>query len=569
MVRISRRQALVTGMMGGVAGCATSFGGGQFQAAPSTATTRFAHGVASGDPDVTSVVLWTRITTDATTIPVMVEIATDAEFGRIVRTVQTETSGARDHTVKVLAEGLEPGLTYYYRFTTGEDVSPTGRTKTLPLNTNSVRFAVCSCSNYPFGYFNGYDHMARRDDLDAVIHLGDYIYEYGPDGYGAEDGVKLGRQHAPAKEIVSLEDYRMRHAQYKSDPSTQAMHGAHPFIAIWDDHETTNNSWENGAENHQPATEGDWETRRRAALQAYYEWMPVRDPEPGRARESLYKSYRFGNLLTLTAIETRLTARTKQLEYSEVVPTLKSPEDIERFKREVLGAEDRYLLGDAQLDYIETAFKQSLSRNEPWRVVANQVIMAEVTPPPLGDYVTEEDIVEVEKEWASVRDFIAFAELGLPLNLDAWDGYPAARERFYDMAKRQGARDLVVLTGDTHEAWANELAAADGTRMGVELGATGITSPGTARYLGDRAFDLSLLIRKDNPQVRWHDPLHNGYFVLELEEDRGRVDFISLGTITSQDYDTAVAARFDLIKRDGTVELSRPRGLGFKERVLF
>ena len=567
-MRISRREALIGTMAGGLAACASDPSQSFTPLAPSTSAA-FRHGVASGDPGRESVVLWTRVTTDAGTLPVTAEISGSQDFAQILQTLKTETGAARDHTVKVVPTGLEPGKTYYYRFTAAGETSPVGRTKTLPETATGVKFAVMSCSNYPFGFFNAFDHAARAEDIDAVIHLGDYIYEYGPDGYGGDTGREIGREHAPAHEIVTLQDYRTRFAQYKMDPGSRAMHAAHPLIPIWDDHETANNSWVDGAENHQPDTEGSWEDRRRAALQAYYEWLPVRDPEPGKSRAAFFRDFEWGDYLSLSALESRLMARTKQIEYSEVVPGLKTPEDIERFRNEVLNDPSRELLGKAQLDYFERVFRESAAKGHEWRVVANQVIMAEVYAPDLTKRVTEEQVADFEKKWAGAGAFVKFTGLGLPFNMDAWDGYPAARERFYQMARDAGVSDMIVLTGDTHEAWGNDLFAQDGTQMGVELGATGVTSPGFTQYLGDAAFDYSLLMRKENDTVRFHDPMHKGYFTLTLNEDEGRVDYIGLSTILSPNYDAIRVASIDLVKRNGTVEFGERRGLGFKERVVF
>jgi phosphodiesterase/alkaline phosphatase D-like protein len=565
---LSRREALFGTIAGGLAGCASTMQGGRFvTAAPQTSAT-FRHGVASGDPQAESVVLWTRITTPDARREGHCEVATDPGFATVVRRLPFVTDGSRDHTVKVVADNLEPGRRYHYRFVTGTEVSAIGRTRTLPERADRVRLAVVSCSNYPFGYFNAYDHIARGD-FDAVVHLGDYIYEYGDDGYGAEIGRTLGRAHEPAHEILTLDDYRRRHAQYKSDPGAQAMHGALPVITTWDDHETANNAWERGAENHQPDTEGTWEARRRAALQAYYEWMPVRDPEPGRAREALYRSFSWGGLLTLTSLETRLMARSKQLNYSDIVPTLTSPEAIERFRTGLLADPARQMLGPVQLDHVGGTLAASVQRGEPWRLVANQIIMAEIVAPNLEPYTDEETLAELEQEWDQVRDFVKFTTLGLPLNLDAWDGYPAARERFYARAHAAGARDLLVLTGDTHEAWANDLHDRSGNHMGVELGTTGVTSPAPTQYLKDKAFDYSLLLRRQNRDVRFHDPMHNGYLAVTLDGDEGMAEFVALDTVRAPTYEAAVTAAFDLRKRNGTVELANPRALGLKERVVF
>jgi phosphodiesterase/alkaline phosphatase D-like protein len=569
-MHISRRTALLTGLAGGTAACATKPELGAFRAEEATGEATFSCGVASGDPGPDSVVLWTRIGgVERGSVPVRVEIAEDASFSRVIWTEATETDASRDYTVKVVADGLEPGKRYAYRFTVFDRISPAGMTRTLPEEAESARFAVASCSNYPFGYFNAYDHIARQEDIDAVLHLGDYIYEYGRDAYGGEKGAKLGRNHEPAHEIISLGDYRRRHRQYKADPSARRMHAAHPLIAIWDDHETTNDSWRDGAENHDPSTEGPWEARKRAALQAYYEYMPVRDPQPGGAREALFRSFSWGKLLTLTAIESRLSARTKQLQYSEIVPTLTSFEAIEQFRQEVLGDPSRELLGNGQRQFLEESLTASVDSGATWRLVANQVLFARVTAPDLGEYVTEDDIAVIEPQWPEIRDFLAFSALGLPLNTDSWDGYPAARERFYDAAERSGAKDLIVLTGDTHQFWANDLKRDDGRHMGVELGTTGVTSPGPAAYLGERAFDYSLLLRRDNPEVRYTDASSNGYLLLTLNGDEGHVDFIAMSTIDTPDYRALRSAAFDLKRRRGTVELTNPKGLGFKERVLY
>ena len=538
-MRISRRDALFGGLAGGLTACAST-GGQVFTSLTPATNAAFRHGVASGDPHKESVVLWTRVTpAEAGNVPVTAEIATDADFTQIVQTLKTETGPARDYTVKVIPQGLTPGSVYYYRFHAGEEVSPVGRTKTLPENTSRVKFAVMSCSNYPFGYFNAFDHVARVDDIDAILHLGDYIYEYGPDGYGADVGKTIGRAHEPQKEIVTLEDYRTRFAQYKMDPGSRAMHAAHPLIPIWDDHETANNSWTHGAENHQPDSEGSWNDRRRAALQAYYEWLPVRDPEPGRTREAFFRDFEWGEYLSLSALETRLMARSEQLEYADIIPGLKTPEDIEQFRREVLNDPTREMLGAAQLDYFERVLKRSTAKGQTWRVVANQVIMAEVFAPDLTDRVSEEQLVDFEKKWSGARAFVKFTGLGLPFNLDAWDGYPAARERLYRMAREAGAQDLVVVTGDTHESWANDLFAEDGTPMGVELGTTSVTSPGFTQYLGDAAFDYSLLMRKENKTVRYHDPLSHGYIALTFDGDEGRAEFVNVSTILSPTYQAA------------------------------
>ena len=249
----------------------------------------FRHGVASGDPLSDRVILWTRVTPRGSGAQrVNWLIARDEKLTQVVTRTQVETGAARDYTVKIDATGLEPGTTYYYRFDANGEQSPIGRTKTLPrLNVSRVRLGVVSCSNLPQGFFNAYACLAARRDLDAVLHLGDYLYEYANTQYG--DGTRFGRVPTPNKEMVALQDYRERHAQYKADPDSQAVHQQHPFICVWDDHEFANNSWKDGAQNHNNngENEGPWTARRSSALQAYFEWMPIRASHADARREDL------------------------------------------------------------------------------------------------------------------------------------------------------------------------------------------------------------------------------------------------------------------------------------------
>jgi alkaline phosphatase D len=242
-------------------------GGGQ---AEQRSAAVFRHGVASGDPLTDRVMLWTRATPRVETpssVPVRWIVADDERLQRVVASGTVDTSSARDLTVKVDAGGLRPGRTYYYAFEAGGERSPIGRTKTLPQDDVSrVRLASISCSNYPAGYFNVYRCVANRDDLDAVVHLGDYIYEFANGVYG--DGSGSGRVPMPAGEASTLADYRLRYATYRSDVDLQAAHAAHPFIAVWDDHEVINDWWRDGAPGHL-AARGEWATRLAAGLQAY------------------------------------------------------------------------------------------------------------------------------------------------------------------------------------------------------------------------------------------------------------------------------------------------------------
>lgn len=580
MTEFSRRLALKTGLLGGVAACSTTPQVTPYEAIGAPPSEIFRHGVASGDPDASSVVLWTRLSLDGRgALPaaqdVAWQIATDENFTTIIKNGSTTTSASRDWTVKTTPEGLPAGETFYYRFSVGDTFSPTGRTKTLPTGSlERARFAVISCSNYPFGFFNVYDLIAKRGEFDAVIHLGDYFYEYGPDGYGGETGVALNRSHVPSREIITLEDYRTRHAQYKSDPSAQAMHASTAFIAIWDDHETANNSWKGGAENHQSDQEGSWDDRRTAALRAYYEWMPVRDPEQGRAAEALFKSYSYGDLLTLAAIESRLTARSAQFEYNEIVPTLQTAEDIQTFRDKTLWDPSREMLGQAQIDYLDRTFRQSKAAGQPWRLIANQVIMAAVISPDLTPHTTEEDIIELEKQWDQARAFVQFSTLGLPTNLDAWDGYPAARERFYNTVKNAGAADgLIVLTGDTHTWWANDLTDKAGTPVGVELGVNSVTSPSPYRksFLGGKGAEYALLTNKKNKSVRYLSGENHGYIDMLITPEKAIATFVAVDTVETTRYNAFDQVAFTVKRqtKGGIAKFSGSDGLSLKERFLF
>jgi len=555
-MRISRRVALKSSVLGGLAGglsaCATSS-----TRQPITGAT-FVHGVASGEPATKGFLIWTRVTLPAGmtgSVPVRYEVATDADFASIAARGKTRTDATRDWTVKATVKTLKPGQTYYYRFLVGDAVSPTGRSRTLPEGqTDAARFAVLSCSNYAFGFFNVYDAISKRDDLDAVIHLGDYIYEYGTDGYGGAVSKQIGRNHDPVHEIITLEDYRRRHAQYKSDAGSIAMHAAHALIPIWDDHETSNDSWEDGAENHD-LSEGDWDERRSAALRAYYEWMPVRDPVRGEAAEALLRDFQWGDLVTLATLETRLMARSKQLDYATIGASLATPEGLEKFKTVDLVDPSRELLGRPQAERLSRTMTQSVESGTRWRILANQIIMAEVTAPNLMPIANTPAIAELEKVIPQIRDFIGLTTLDIPLNPDAWDGYPAARDRFYKSMSDAGATDLIVLTGDTHEWWANELNDSAGRPMGVELGTAAVTSPGSSSYFGAEAPNYSAMLADRNPMVRYHDPFGKGYIDLALDRDGATAEFVGVDTITSTEYTVAGRANFDIVHRDGSLRL--------------
>jgi alkaline phosphatase D len=457
----------------------------------------FRHGVASGDPLRDRVVLWTRVTPAASeqTVDVGWMLARDARMSRVVASGYVRTSAARDYTVKVDAAALSPGSTYYYRFSARGARSAVGRTRTLPARpTARVTLALASCANYPFGFFNVYGRIAARPDLDAVLHLGDYIYEYPNAGYsnGTGDGRPFDRVPFPDRELLSLDDYRGRYAQYRTDPDLQAAHRQHPFIVIWDDHESANNSWSGGARNHNPA-EGEWRVRRDAAVRAWREWMPVRDTPGNDFR--LYRQFAFGDLADVLMLDTRLEGRDQQVVSRDDVAAL------DRASRQLLGA--------AQEDWLFEGLKDSAAAGKPWQILGQQVMFAPQSP------------------------------LGAPAaNTDSWDGYRAARNRVFDAATGAGVKQLVVLTGDVHSAWAYDLArdpftakynAATGRgAMGAEIVTPAVTSP------GGPAPDRVPALMAARPHLKYVVGQQRGYTVVDITRERLQADWWFVPTITER-----------------------------------
>lgn len=508
----------------------------------------FRHGVASGDPDATSVVLWTRVTTSGD-VTLTCEIARDLAFTNIVGRGEVTTGPERDHTAKWLATGLEPGGTYYYRFRFDAELSSVGRARTLPTGTlDRLGIALASCSNYAFGHFNAYEAIAHDPGVDFVLHTGDYIYEYGHDGWGDEIARTIGRRHDPAHEIVSLSDYRRRHAQYKTDAGSQAMHAAHSLMACWDDHESANNPWTGGAQNHQGESEGDWAARRAASIQAYYEWMPVREPDwlgsPGRSRMQFWRSYSFGDLATLTTLETRHTARARQVDYAPLADQSGDAAAIARFRREVLGAQGRRMISEECEAFLARSLAASVADGQPWRLIGNAVPIARTDVPDLVSLGVLPDPFAPEPPFAgaaleNARALALKGRAGLPFYPDTWDGYPWARERLYDLSRKAGAGDLIFLTGDSHSFWANSLKDGKGRPAGLELGTAGITSPGDFVESGfgdDLSRALDRAFAKHVPEVEWTDNMHQGYVRLDLRRERAEASFVAVDTVRSRDF---------------------------------
>lgn len=569
----------------------------------------FNHGVASGDPKHDRVVIWTRVSpVNPGPAPVRWIVARNRELTDVVKTGVVETSEARDYTVKADVTGLRPGAPYFYGFRAGTAQSPVGRTKTLPRGrVAEAKLAVASCASYAHGFFNAYKALAERDDIDLVVHLGDYIYEYGISGYGGDVGLQLGRVPSPEVECTRLEDYRARHAQYKTQAELQAAHAIAPWIVVWDDHEVANDLFSAGAENHQP-NEGEFASRKRAALQAYYEWMPIRDPEPGRAFEAVNRSFDYGDLFTLIMVETRLLARTPPLDYAREMPikmqrwNFANPaqpvalrdheadapamqrlpaiyEDVGGELRPVLdwrraqglaasapnlpngfylapdiealdaalNAPERQLMGEAQEQWLASELRRSKAAGARWQVIGNQVLMASVDAPDLS--ATPAPLAAaLERLRPGITQLLKLTRFPLPLNTDAWDGYRAARARVL-ASIRAAEGNAIVLTGDTHTAWANEIDDGQG-RLAVEFGATSITSPADADYFSPFGIDFGAGVLARNPHVKMSDA-HRGFMVLTLTPEQARAEFIAVSTILSAQYETRTNATFTVAPADG------------------
>ena len=561
-------------------------------AAPAQAS--FLHGVASGDPLADGLLIWTRATPSdpSAALAVRWEVAEDAGFARLAASGVFATGPDRDHTVKVEVQGLKPATNYHYRFRSGGTVSPVGRARTLPVGRlDELVLAVVTCSLHPNGYFNAYDHISKLEKLDAVVELGDYIYEFGAgdDDYGMANGRRLGRVPEPAHEILSLQDYRARHAQYKRDPDLQAAHARCAWICVWDDHEVSNDDWVGGAQNHQPRSEGPWLAREAAALKAYYEWMPIREPRPGRAFEAINRSFQFGDLASLIMVESRLVARSYQLEYArpgDVPMAVYDSADPASRKRvadparaqqamaaaragqplpdgmvigpdpealaAILANPERQMLGARQEQWLAGEIAASVAAGRPWQVLGNQVVMARTRAPDMlkaaGPAAVQHAIAALpEKLRKSLADLVGLYSFDIPYDLDGWDGYPAARERVYDAVKAAPGNAIVVC-GDSHAFWANELHDDAGTLVAAEFGTSSITSPTDGDYAP--GLDIGRAFMDQNREVVFCDQNAHGYIVLTLRPQEAVAEMVAV-EILARPYKAATLARFRLTPTQG------------------
>lgn len=525
----------------------------------------FLHGVASGDPQADRLIIWTRITSENTakTLNVDWQISNTTDFKSILQQGTVSTNVTADFTVKVDVSTLSPATTYYYRFISQGVVSPVGKAKTLATgNINSVKLAVCSCSNYPAGYFNVYAEMAKQKDLDAFLHLGDYIYEYGTGGYADADAAKLGRELKPDnnKEIIKLDDYRKRYALYRTDKDLQNLHQQTPMIAVWDDHELSNDTWKNGAENHDDKTEGDFNARKLAALQAYFEWMPIRPANAQQTSLNIYRQFKFGNLVNLMMLDTRIIARDKQLDYASYFTA--NGFDAARFTQDISNPA-RTLMGAEQLGWLQTNLATSSST---WNVLGQQILMAKMLiPAELLTLLSTRDLEKSQKtitELMQIKARIAASDPSLtaaerarvttvlPYNLDAWDGYAYEREVVYGSALSLNKK-LVVLAGDTHNAWYSQLYNKDQLFVGVELATSSVSSPGMDEYLNigsdnAKAIQSEAVFTTLIDELQYANLNQRGYLLVEFTPQHIQADWMYVNTIKSKNYQLDTARQHSL-----------------------
>ncbi|TOB63551.1 alkaline phosphatase D family protein [Vibrio parahaemolyticus] len=504
----------------------------------------FEHGVASGDPTQTQVIIWTRVTTAASYVDVSWQVASDMEFSNVVQSGVFTTDTGRDFTVKVDVQNLNANSQYYYRFMVGEMMSEVGQTQTLPEDgVEKASMAVVSCANYPAGYFHVYREILNQHEqspFDVVLHLGDYIYEYGAGGYASEDAVALGREPSKGTECITLDDYRKRYAQYRQDADLQALHAKLPMIAVWDDHELANDTWKNGAENHQD-DEGSFIDRRAAAAAAWTEWLPVR--ENTFSNMLIYRQFSFGNLVNLMMLDTRLVGRDKPLDYFSLsAPTMEAIGGLVAQSRSA----DRELLGTEQLAWLMNEFN---THDAKWNVLGQQVLMSRMELPSsvmtaMFQLFTSTEEKKTEALLAvntAITGYLADPSadpISLPYNLDAWDGYYVEREKVYQLAKASSG-NFVCLAGDTHNAWASELKDVSNNPIGVEFATSSVSSPGLEEYLAldpvaiaQMEYTLPHLVS----ELQWADIKQRGFMRVTFTADAAQSTWYLVSTIKDKKY---------------------------------
>ena len=570
----SSSSAVALAVTGSLAACGGSDDTVISPAAPAPAV--FAFGVASGDPLADRVILWTHAKIPGSTADVSLtwQLATDSAFASIVRSGSLLATQSASFTAKVDVTGLTAGASYFYRFRDAAGVtSMVGTTRTLPAGTaTSVKFAVFSCALYSEGYFHAYD-AAAKSDAQYALHLGDYIYEYGSDPVKfGNASIPGGRVASPANDIVTMNDYRTRHALYKSDVNLQALHAKMPWITVWDDHEFANNAYVGGAENHNPATQGDWTTRKNIAAKVYHEWMPIRTPDVANLLK-IYRRFDFGSVFTLHMVDTRIEGRDRQYDNFG----------------DADGGTGRYLAGlspnaagvrpDAARRIMSAEQQAWLTgglgaSGATWQIVGNQDIMARMWFPasvlqaqaaaatnPAGvqaaisAYLTAKATRAARQPLTPTQSALLnpATNPGIPYNLDAWDGYPSQREAILQTVKAQGKK-LVTLSGDSHNGWFTHLTTLAGEKIGVEFAGTSVSAPGfesaglgalassidgsaLVPQLGSAAVGAGLGLIDD---VGYCDTMRRGYLLMTVTPAQIKGKYVFVTSVKQPTYSASV-----------------------------
>ncbi len=468
----------------------------------------FFHGVASGDADTSSVIIWTKITPEKmqNNIKIRWFVATDSNFTRIVKQGVTQARKEEYFTVKILVNGLKSNSFYYYRFYALGKYSQFGLLRTMPSEKDSVRelkIAVITGSNYNAGYFNVYREIAKRKDIDFVFHTGDYIYEYGTNKYGAnpERGLK------PDKELISEQDYEMRYSHYRLDKDLQAAHRWHTWYVIWDDHESANNSWKNGAQNHQPATEGSWQKRKLTAQKTYFRWLPIRDNPDFR----IYRAFSAGKLAKFVFLDTRLEGR-----QNEKLPLYDST---------------KTLMSEKQWNWLFSQLKNA--KNYDWIFIVQQVMFSPLT--------------------AKNKIF----------NTDQWDGYPLERKKLLNFIKKHQIQNLVIISGDLHTSLASEVPFdkktyrhnIDSTIACSELMAPSVSSEAVK---GLKALAGKIYLKFYNPHIKFINFSHRGFLLITIKKNMIKAQWNLINSAKTRRYKISRKKTLFLTKQSKKINKKYP-----------
>lgn len=442
----------------------------------------FTHGIASGDPSKNSVVLWTRYISNKDSIELTYEVSDNHLFNNILTSGSTLSNKANDYCIKVIVNGLLPGKKYFYRFTDGINFSQIGQTKTLPIESKKIKIGVVNCAKYTGGYYHAYDALANMEDIDVVIHLGDYIYESGsstPKSSYWQAYKATGRQHNPMHECLTLEDYRTRYAQYRSDTSLQKLHAKFPMIPIWDDHEISMKKHKQDGKGKKVFNE-KWENRRDYSIQAYHEWLPLKP----NAFEHIYRSFQFGKLVNLMMLDTRVCCR------SEVDKTKESLKDT-----------SRHIIGNQQLKWI---FNEVETHNSDWNIFGNQILIS-----------------EKGKGW------------------NRWQGFPYDRNRFLSFVENHPSKNFVFATGNAHNPHHYVVFNEDKSDTLLhELLPGSISSGNNAEKA---RFESDILLKEEKrlkaaENVLWFNQSSHGFIVLEIEKEKLEAKWYFVSSIWTESY---------------------------------